>query len=206
VSVELHLGDCLEFMRTMPDKSVDAVITDPPYGLNINYSSYVDTQENLSDLVSNFIPEVIRISALGVVFCGVNNVQIYPKADWVGCWFYGTTGNFGKFGYNSWQPFLLYGKNNNRYGLDTIKYSKIEKRIDGHPCSKPVGLMSALINRFSDENAIIFDPFMGSGTTGVACVQTGRNFIGCEIDPGYFEIAKRRIAEAQAQPSLLVTP
>ena len=51
--VELHLGDCLEVMRSMPDKSVDAVITDPPYGLNINYSSYIDTQENLSDLVAN---------------------------------------------------------------------------------------------------------------------------------------------------------
>ena len=51
-------------------------------------------------------------------------------------------------------------------------------------------------------DGIILDPFMGSGTTGVACVQTGRNFIGIEIDPGYFEIAQRRIAEAQMQPTL----
>ena len=202
MNVQLHLDDSLEVMRSMPDKSVDAVITDPPYGLNINYSSYVDTQENLSDLVANFIPEMIRVSTLGVVFCGVNNVQIYPKADWIGCWFYGTTGNFGKFGYNSWQPFLLYGKNNNRYGLDTVKYSKIEKRVDGHPCSKPVGLMDALINRFSEENATILDPFMGSGTTGVACVQTGRNFIGIGIDPTYFAIAEKRINEERQRPQL----
>ena len=204
MSVELHLGDCLEVMKSMPDKSVDAVITDPPYGLNIDYGTYVDTQENLSILVSDFIPEARRISNIAAVFSGVQNIQVYPKVDWVGCWFYGTTGNFGKFGYNAWQPILLYGKNNNRYGMDTIKYSKIEKRFEGHPCSKPVGLMIELIKRYSSEGDTILDPFMGSGTTGVACVQTGRNFIGIEIDPTYFAIAERRIKEAEAQPRLEV--
>lgn len=193
----LYLGDCLDVMKDMPDKSVDAVITDPPYGLNIEYSSYKDTPEALDKLVSDFIPEAIRVATLCVVFCGVQNVQKYPHADWLGCWFYGTTGNFGKFGYNSWQPFLLYGKNNNRYGQDTIKYSKMEKRVDGHPCSKPVGLMEALANRFTSFGDTIFDPFMGSGTTGVACVQTGRKFIGIEIEPKYFEIACKRIKDAQ---------
>ena len=195
--IDLRLGNCIEIMRGMADKSVDAVITDPPYGLNIEYGLYVDTPENLKRLVDDFVPEVKRVSKLSVVFCGVQNVQIYPSAEWVGCWFYGTTGNFGKFGFNSWQPFLLYGKNNNRYGLDTIKYSKIEKRVAGHPCSKPVGLMEMLVNRFTSEGETVFDPFMGSGSTGVACVNLGRNFIGSEINPDYFDIAARRIAEAQ---------
>ena len=202
MSIELILGDCLEVMKEIPDKSVDAVITDPPYGLDIQYSSYIDTKENLAILINSFIPEIKRVANLGVVFCGVQNIQIYPIAEWTGCWFYGTTGNFGKFGYNSWQPFLLYGKNNNRYGLDTIKYSMIEKRVEGHPCSKPVGLMKALVNRFTKPGDTILDPFMGSGTTGVACVQTNRNFIGIEIDPSYYAIAEKRIKDAQQQMRL----
>ena len=72
----------------------------------------------------------------------------------------------------------------------------------GHPTTKPLDLMRRLIVKLTAPSATVFDPFMGSGTTGVACVQTGRNFIGCEIDAGYFEIAQRRIALAQQQPML----
>ena len=75
------------------------------------------------------------------------------------------------------------------------------KRI--HPTQKPVELMEYLIKTYTNENETVLDFTMGSGTTGVACVKTGRNFIGCEIDPGYFAIAERRIAEAQLQLPLL---
>lgn len=71
-----------------------------------------------------------------------------------------------------------------------------------HPTQKPVALIERLINLVCQPGDTIFDPFMGSGTTGVACMQTGRNFIGCEIDHGYFEIARRRIELAAAQPLL----
>ena len=71
-----------------------------------------------------------------------------------------------------------------------------------HPAAKPLKLILQLIRDFTDPGETILDPFMGSGTTGVACVQTGRNFIGIEIDPGYFAIAERRIAEAQQQLTL----
>jgi DNA modification methylase len=66
--------------------------------------------------------------------------------------------------------------------------------------------METLLRQFTDAGDIVLDPFMGSGTTGVACVRTGRSFIGIEIDPTYYAIAQRRIAEAQAQPSLLDAP
>jgi DNA modification methylase len=69
----------------------------------------------------------------------------------------------------------------------------------GHPHQKPLRVMRWLVDLCAPPAAAILDPFMGSGTTGVACVQTGRKFIGIEIDPGYFEIAKKRISEAQLQ-------
>jgi adenine-specific DNA-methyltransferase len=71
-----------------------------------------------------------------------------------------------------------------------------------HVTPKPVDLIENIIRHSSNKNYTIFDPFMGSGTTGVACVQTGRNFIGCEIDPGYFKIAEKRISDAQQQMRL----
>lgn len=73
-----------------------------------------------------------------------------------------------------------------------------------HPTTKPVTLMSHLVNLFTNEGETVLDPFMGSGTTGVACAKLGRKFIGIEIDPGYFDIACRRIEAAYKQPDLFV--
>lgn len=74
-----------------------------------------------------------------------------------------------------------------------------------HPTQKPLAVILPFVERFTNAGATVLDPFMGSGTTGVACAQTGRNFIGIELDKGYFAIAKKRIAEAQAKVPLLVT-
>ena len=74
---------------------------------------------------------------------------------------------------------------------------KPEKRY--HPTQKPLALMTWIVENYTNPTDTILDPFMGSGTTGVACVQTGRNFIGIEKDRGYYEIAEKRIKEAQMQ-------
>lgn len=79
-------------------------------------------------------------------------------------------------------------------------------RHGGHQTEKPIPLMRELVGLFSNHGQTILDPFMGSGTTGVACVKLGRKFIGIEIDPGYFEIACKRIRDAYAQPDLFVAP
>ena len=84
--------------------------------------------------------------------------------------------------------------------LNGFRYADIIKaNITGnkfHPTEKPVGILEMFIKNSSDENAVVFDGFMGSGSTGVACVNTNRRFIGIELDKGYFEIAKKRIATA----------
>lgn len=75
-------------------------------------------------------------------------------------------------------------------------------RTFNHPAQKPLELMRWCIELITRPSDTIFDPFMGSGTTGAACMQLGRNFIGCEIDPTYYAIAERRIRDAVAQPAL----
>ena len=75
---------------------------------------------------------------------------------------------------------------------------------ENHPTQKPVALYEYLVRTYTNIGDTVLDFTMGSGTTGIACVQTGRNFIGCEIDPGYFKIAEKRIKDAQMQPNLFI--
>jgi len=97
-----------------------------------------------------------------------------------------------------------------RYPTDVVEFSNWNGALFGknknatkHPTQKPVDLCAYLIETYTNPGDMVLDNCMGSGSTGVACIKTGRNFIGIEIDKGYFDIASKRIAEAQQQPSLL---
>lgn len=196
--VTLHLGDCLEFMRTLPDKSVDAVITDPPYGVDYRGNSW-DNQ------IPDWLTPARRISEIVFFSTAIRTLWEYPKPDWICCWYReASNGRSDLGGFNHWSPLMVYGKP--KIKVDSIKLHAIQhayKYDVGHPSPKPEILMRWMIENTTHEGDTILDPFMGSGTTGVACVQTGRNFIGIEIDPTYFAIAERRIAEAQAHVPLL---
>jgi DNA modification methylase len=95
-------------------------------------------------------------------------------------------------------------KNNGRREMTDVLFGRSkgsmchDERTD-HPTQKPLEVLLTLVQWLTNEGDTVLDPFMGSGTTGVACVQTGRNFIGIEIDPGYFEIAKQRIEKEQSK-------
>ena len=205
----LKCGDCLDLMKELPDKSVDLVLTDPPYGLNYEYTTYTDTQENLKLLVSSFMPEALRIGKMVVTFCGVQNIWLYPPADWIMSYSWNTTAKYGKYGYNQWQPIIIYGKDLKGFGSinevlksDSVKYSGgagigflADYKMKKHPCPKPLNVMEYLVRRFSNKGQTVLDPFMGSGTTGVACKRLNRDFIGFEKDPTYFKIAENRITE-----------
>lgn len=203
----LYLGNCLDVMRDMPDKSVDAVITDPPYGNNTEYKSYLDTRENLEKLVPLFMEQAKRISDRVVAASGIWNMWLYPVPTWVLNWTNSAGIGSGPWGFICWQPILVYGKDpylqdGKGRRPDTL-FQKLNQVADiDHPCPKPDNVMRWIIDRTTREGETILDPFMGSGTTGVACVQTGRKFIGIEIEPKYFDIAVKRIKDAQQQMRL----
>ena len=99
---------------------------------------------------------------------------------------------------------MVYGKfenissfNNLYYPTNILEFSNAVQKGKVHPTQKPVPLLEYLIKTYTNENETVLDNCMGSGSTGVACVNTGRNFIGIELDGGYFEIAKSRIEEAE---------
>ena len=217
MKVELHLGDCLEVMRSMPDKSVDAVITDPPYGMSLDADfRKMKNKDGFKGLgQGNGYEPVIGDNAKfdPSFFLGLSDTVIMfgydyyadklPENSTVMVWDKRLTESADKcFG----SPFeLLWVNKKTRkrfyrvrwYGLFGTEKQDIKHRV--HPTQKPIELMKSILLDFTHEGDTILDPFMGSGTTGVACVQTGRNFIGIEIDPTYFAIAEKRIAEAQLQ-------
>jgi site-specific DNA-methyltransferase (adenine-specific) len=199
---ELIHADCIKVLRNMPDKSVDCIITDPPYGVGIDYGdTYEDTRGNLELLAREALPEMRRVARRVAFTCGTRNLNLYPQPTWVIAWFYcGNT--YTPWGWSSWQPILVYGADPDlklrMRRPDSIRLnSNCPKEGAPHPCPKPLGFMRKLVNRVAPSPAdIILDPFMGSGTTGVAAIQLGHKFIGIEINGDYLAIAKRRIAQA----------
>lgn len=195
----LHLGDCLEIMKDIPTGSIQAVITDPPYGLG--------KADWDAEFPTEWILEAARIAPRMLVMPGNTSLIKAGAAlpDYKDCIvLYSKNGmTKSRIAFGNWIPVLASGdwKWEPRPNLLPFTVTTIEK-ID-HPSPKPIRAMLALIERYTEPGWTIFDPFMGSGTTGVACVQTGRRFIGVEIDPGYFAIAQRRIENAAAQLPLL---
>jgi site-specific DNA-methyltransferase (adenine-specific) len=205
---ELILGNCIDVMRSMPDKSVDCIVTDMPYGIGVDFGEYRDNVENLEALIDEALPEMRRVAQRVVITPGVRNLFLYPEPTWTLGWFFGG-GCRGRWGFNHWQPVLAYGVDPlhrlKMMHTDVIRANNaaLEDRSE-HPCPKPLPFVRKLINRVAPSSAdVILDPFMGSGTTGVAAIQLGHKFIGIEMNGDYLAIAKRRIA--QARPDFQLT-
>jgi DNA modification methylase len=203
---EIICGDCLDVLKSMPDKSVDLVLTDPPYGVNLSYDTYEDTEDSWFKLMTGFIPEARRVAKMVIMpSCQIKRLpwiyQNYPP-DWLICWYKGSSGSVGYVGFNDWEPLLVYGKNTNvMHDYVAVKNSERMGNY-GHPCPKPVQLARWLIERATKEGQIVCDPFCGSGTTCVAAKILGRKYIGIEISPVYAEIARKRVEQAQYEERL----
>lgn len=222
-NVTLYLGDCLDILPTLG--AVDAVVTDPPYGVELKAKrakrrgggvtiragqySHDDTPEYVRQFVIPAIRECRKIARAVVVTPGTRNLWLYPPADDVGCFFSPAGTGMGRWGFTCMQPILYYGDDpflrfrlGSRANSSGQTYPN-DANEQAHPCAKPIRMTQWLVSRASLEGMTVLDPFMGSGTTGVACVRTGRRFIGIEIDPTYFDIAVKRIREAQMHPPLI---
>jgi site-specific DNA-methyltransferase (adenine-specific) len=222
----LQLGDCLEALPALPN--VDAVITDPPYGhgwTGIGKRSTAPParggvlwgERRVSPaIIGHDLPfDPVPFLALNVpcLFWGANHYadKLPSSPAWL-VWDKreGTTSNYQSDCELAWcnvggSARLFHHLWN---GLSMKSGSDETKRTRGalprlHPTQKPVALMEWCIQKIGAKaGATILDPYMGSGTTGVACAKMGRKFVGVEIDPKYFEIACRRIDAAHAQGKL----
>lgn len=208
-SATLYLGDCRDILPTLG--KVDAVVTDPPYGI-----AYKSTLTNLGaqefDDIANDKGEIDLRSILtfadSVLAFGANCFpdQLPHRGRWL-CWDKRTIDGAADKMLGS--PFEL------AWASKTSGYDKIVRVLHGgvvnadggkrqHPTQKPIAVMRQCIDWAAKDAKLILDPFMGSGTTGVAAVQMGRDFIGIELEQKYFDIACKRIEDAQRQGDLFI--
>lgn len=229
--MKLYLGDCLEVMKTLADSSVDLIVTDPPYNIGKDYGPSTDDAMPAADFLAWYqerAAEIFRIHAGGYLYVSCSVSQLWtlrPIWEAIGYsfqmllfWHGPNRARRGSDVIRQWsilyEPILLFLKGkrlpmlNEVAGPKTdaiIRATRPQRNFTGdlkreHPTQKPANLYWTIIARTPGQ--VVFDPFIGSGTTGMACVQTGRKFIGIEIHEPYFEIAKHRIQEAQLQMRL----
>jgi len=193
-------GDCLEIMADMPDGCVDAVVTDAPYGVGIDYASFDDTRENVKALAIASVPTWIRVASCALVTCGNGSQRLWPEPSWTLAWCIPAGAGCNRWGFTCWQPILAYGPcpyhaRQKGHRPDMVTMTATSATV-GHTCPKPLPLMEWIINRASCyPGDIILDPFCGSGTTCVAAKKLGRRWIGIEIDERYCAIARNRVRD-----------
>ena len=210
----LYCGDCVEVLRTLP--RVDAVITDPPYGMNWNTDSTrfgggnrnrgAGRQDwgNITGDAQPFDPAP-WLQFDRVVLFGANHYAARLPVGTTLVWLKKADHLFGTFLSDAEIAWMKGGYGVYCYRKQFPPPSRMAEAGGdvAHPTQKPVGLMAWCMDRAGvEQGAVVLDPYMGSGSTGVAAIETGRKFIGIEREPRYFDIACERISRAQAQGTL----
>lgn len=204
--VSLYLGDCLEYMRGFLTGAVDCVVTDPPYGIG-EHGGKSRTRGKKEPNHKNggwdnerpsrvYFQEIRNVSKNQVVFGGNYFADMFPiSRGWI-YWRKLMGGDFGD-GELIWTS----------YDRVLKEFTLPNKGYDTqHPTQKPLPLMLWIVENYTKPDDLVFDPFMGVATTGVAALQLGRRFIGIEQNPMYFELAVKRIEATLKQPTLFVLP
>ena len=202
--IKLILGDCLIEMKKIPDKSIDLILTDPPYGIGCDkgVGGGLHTGRRYADNwdvrpKKEYFDEMIRISKQAIIFGGNFFTDLLPvNGHWI---VWDKTGQI---------------KFNNPYSGAELAWTNIRKNTVKkyvviqagfiaqekeryHPTQKSVALFSAILRDYTKENDLICDPFFGSGTCALACKEMKRDFIGMEISLDYVKIAQNRLKNTQ---------
>lgn len=220
----LYQGDCLDILPTLG--KVDAVVTDPPYGIGFKYKSHKDESEGYGEFLTNAVFAAEGLcSPSSPVFIFQAMPQVRNFSDWFPRkWrIYAAAKNFVQMRPTAMQysfdPVVVWwtdgeGKpwsegtaNRDFYIANTAPVvASPDNPEKGHPCPRPLDQMMQIVRQWVRPETVCLDPFMGSGTTGVACAKLGRKFIGIELEPKYFDIACKRIEDAYKQPDLFIEP
>jgi site-specific DNA-methyltransferase (adenine-specific) len=197
----LYLGDCRELLPLLP--KVDAVVTDPPYGIAKVWkggkghgwgraSAAGELRNSWDDDVPGDVVEGLATMGCPAIIWGGNHFDLPPSRCWL-VW------NKPERNFTLAEAELAWTNFDSVVRVFDAPRSDVGRE---HPTQKPLRLMRWCVSKTS---GLVLDPFMGSGTTGVACIKLGRKFIGIEREPSYFDIACKRIEEAHRQPDMFVS-
>lgn len=211
-------GDCLEVLKEVENGSVDLVITDPPYEVDTVGGGLAKKRDFYNEI--QFMSDGFSQEILDLICKKMKRINIYifcskKQLSWLieyfenkGCnwdlltWHKTNPAPFCNNKYLNDTEFIffarekgvkVYGDYHSKKTYFVQSINKKDKKLYGHPTVKPLNIIEMIIANSSLEGDLILDPFMGTGTTGVACKNTNRNFIGVEIDSKYFNVAKGRL-------------
>lgn len=223
-SVQLYLGDCLDVLPTLEAGSVDAVVTDPPYGIGFKYESHNDTPDGYGEWIwsvvelaeskcspgspvfvwqaqsntkhfAEWFPRDWRIFIQAKNFVQIRKTAMNYAYEPVLCWW-----TRGEAWWASDGPM-----NRDWFVADSASaVADTTSLARQHPCPRQPDVVEFIVRTWA--RGVVLDPFMGSGTTGVACVRTGRRFIGIEKEPKYYDIAVKRITDELNRTPLFEEP
>jgi len=221
----IYLEDCLEGLKKIPDKSIDLIVTDPPYEIETTGAGlykqtdkqYIKELNSMKDGFSKeILDELCRVLKKINVYFFCSQKQIIPLLDY---FVKGKKCNYNIISWHKTNPipacgnkyltdteFILffrergvkiYGEFHTKFTYYLTPLNQKDKKLYGHPTVKPLNIVRNFIINSSLPGDIVLDPFMGSGTTAVACLETGRHFIGFETNEDYYNIALSRINEVK---------
>jgi len=220
-SVTIFHGDCRDFIKETVISSsaivrldlnlpIDAVLTDPPYGIDggsggdardfakgVYRASFDDTAGYIATVCVPVIAALRDCEIPMAVTPGVRNLFLYPTPTDMGCFWTPAGATHGPWGFQTFHPILFYGRDY-RAGKGALPSGKLVTEAaekNGHPCPKPLGAWRWLLDKVCPPGGVVFDPFVGSGTTLRAAKDLGRKAIGIEIEERYCEIAAQRCAQ-----------
>jgi site-specific DNA-methyltransferase (adenine-specific) len=212
---QVILGDSLDIMKSLPDKSIDLVLTDPPYGTKQN-AFRATSRTKLAKTVNygnfhwdiklskEYCEEILRVSKTQIIFGGNYYADWLPPSS---CWLVWDKVN-GESNFAdcelAWTSFDTAVRKYTFMWNGMLQENMKNKEVRFHPTQKPVMLLTKIIQDYTDEGWTILDPFAGSGSTGIACIKTNRNYILIEKEPAYVEIINKRIKNELDQFKLAI--
>ena len=197
---KVYNRDSFEMIKEMPNKCVDITITDPPYGINFQSNYRKEKHKKIEGddkFPIEFLDELFRVTRKAVyVFCRWDNLKDMPKPKSVIAWVKNnwSMGDLKHEHGRQWEAICFYPMGGHEFEKripDVITADRTGNKL--HPTEKPVKLIRELIK--CNKGQLVFDPFMGSGTTVVACNQLGKDFIGIELDEDYCKVANERLSQ-----------
>ena len=221
----IEQGDCLNLLKQLPDKSIDLVVTDPPYVID-NKGGGLYTQEDkqyvkqLEGIKDGFSTEVLdelcRVMKNINIYLWCSQKQLFPLIEY---FVEGKKCNFNLITWHKTNPIpacgnkyltdteyclffrekgvKIYGEFSTKFTYYVTPLNQKDKKLYNHPTIKPLDIIQNLVVNSSMEGDLVLDPFLGSGTTAIACVNTNRHYIGFELDPQYYDIACKRLDEVE---------
>tara|TARA_R110000751_G_scaffold224825_1_gene326810 strand:- start:269 stop:895 length:627 start_codon:yes stop_codon:yes gene_type:complete len=203
-------GDCMDLIKELGDKSVDIIFTDAPYIPPLHSSTLTKYKKTLSEMgilecfYKNYLKEIDRVlkdDGRLYLFCNSDSypmfyVHLYPYVKKMRCFVWNKIMCSLGYTFRHQHEMILYGERQNAKPLkcgtgDVFNFRAVKAKGKSHPAEKPVDLLKHILQNHKD--GVVLDTFMGTGSIGVACKELGLSYIGMELEPAYYEIAKQRI-------------